>query len=119
VIILRRTAIIVTNNYRLAHSFPQPQKVYKGHRHNREAIFPQFGTTSINVWIRFVILWIIPTLDKKLEMGYSRKVMPKRTHQPHTRHRAKTHGFRARISTKAGRAVLKRRRIKGRAKVSI
>ncbi|MBM3210493.1 50S ribosomal protein L34 [Candidatus Saccharibacteria bacterium] len=45
--------------------------------------------------------------------------MPKRTHQPHTRHRAKTHGFRARTSTKAGRAVLKRRRIKGRAKVSI
>ncbi|MEP6710126.1 MAG: bL34 family ribosomal protein, partial [Candidatus Saccharibacteria bacterium] len=25
--------------------------------------------------------------------------MPKRTHQPHTRHRARTHGFRARIST--------------------
>jgi large subunit ribosomal protein L34 len=46
-------------------------------------------------------------------------IMPKRTHQPHTRHRAKTHGFRARTATKAGRAVLKRRRAKGRAKVSI
>ena len=45
--------------------------------------------------------------------------MPKRTHQPHKRHRAKTHGFRARISSKAGRSVLKRRRNKGRAKVSI
>lgn len=45
--------------------------------------------------------------------------MPKRTNQPHTRHRAKTHGFRARIASKAGRAVLKRRRIKGRAKVAI
>lgn len=45
--------------------------------------------------------------------------MPKRTYQPHTRHRARTHGFRARIATKAGRDVLKRRRLKGRAKVAI
>lgn len=45
--------------------------------------------------------------------------MPKRTHQPHTRHRARTHGFRARIATKGGRAVMKRRRIKGRAQVTV
>lgn len=45
--------------------------------------------------------------------------MPKRTHQPHTRKRARTHGFRARIASKAGRLVLKRRRNKGRAKVTI
>jgi large subunit ribosomal protein L34 len=45
--------------------------------------------------------------------------MPKRTHQPHTRHRARTHGFRARGATKAGKAVLARRRIKGRAKLSV
>ncbi len=42
----------------------------------------------------------------------------KRTYQPHTRHRAKTHGFRARIATKAGRNVIKRRRIKGRARIT-
>jgi large subunit ribosomal protein L34 len=44
--------------------------------------------------------------------------MPKRTHQPKVRHRAKTHGFRARMATKSGRDVLKRRRQKGRALLS-
>jgi len=45
--------------------------------------------------------------------------MPKRTFQPHTRHRARTHGFRARIASKGGRAVLRRRRTKGRAKLTV
>lgn len=43
----------------------------------------------------------------------------KRTYQPHTRHRAKTHGFRARIATKGGRNVIKRRRARGRAKIAL
>lgn len=45
--------------------------------------------------------------------------MPKRTYQPHKRSRAKVHGFRARMSSRAGRLVLKRRRNKQRAKVAI
>ncbi len=39
--------------------------------------------------------------------------MPKRTLQPNRRHRAKTHGFRSRMKTNAGAAVLSRRRAAG------
>lgn len=42
----------------------------------------------------------------------------KRTYQPKKRRRARRHGFFARMKTKAGQAVLKRRRQKGRQKLS-
>jgi large subunit ribosomal protein L34 len=44
--------------------------------------------------------------------------MPKRTFQPKKRKRAKEHGFMKRMATRTGRAVLARRRNKGRAKIS-
>jgi large subunit ribosomal protein L34 len=45
-------------------------------------------------------------------------IVSKRTFQPNNRRRAKTHGFRLRMRTRAGRAIIAARRRKGRSELS-
>lgn len=60
-----------------------------------------------------------PGVDDRNPRPIGENDVSKRTYQPNNRRRHKVHGFRLRMRTRAGRAIISSRRRKGRSKLAV
>jgi len=64
------------------------------------------------------VSFVRPVTGACVQQLWGAEPVSKRTYQPSNRRRSRVHGFRAKMRTRAGRAIISARRRKGRAVLS-